>query len=950
MKTTSHNQLLRKSFFVIFIAIFPIVSFAQVTAPSWLNAFGAGGGWYENGSGIRAGTNGKIYFGGRYSGNVNLNGAIPPAATGATDCFSAELNSNITGTWATKTHTSGGYDYTYGYNIDVNNNTYSVGTVNSGGSFFVTKTNSLGATQWSISPGNSVGAYGICADASGNVYVTGECSAVMNLGNGNLPFAGGSDGFLVKYNNAGVALWSIGFGGSGQDAPRACELDPNGNIVVVGGYIGAPTYGTFALPASGAYSNLFVARFDQNTGAVMNVFTATNAGIVQGGWYEENDLRIDSCGNIYATGHFQGTANFGTLSVTSAGNDDVFLTKINPNGIFQWVVRGGGAGADQADGVALDKNWDVVISGHFAGNATFGTASITAVGNNDMFVAKYASGNGALMYVQKGGGPGYEDSYGGCTVDNNRQVYVTGGYSDNNIPSNTTNFGSTNLGNGYYGNIYVAKLDSTPNLRIIPQPQAFYCAGACYSIPFTTIGTFNAGNVFTAELSDATGSFESGTSIIGTFSGTSSGTIVSCIPAILSTSSNYLLRIYSSSPSYCSIVKCNPISISAPPTVTVTAPSTICSGGNVILTASGATTYSWTPSTFLNPTTGSTVTATPTANVTYSVIGTNAAGCTDTATTTLTISPASNPIITGITSICIGSSTTLTSSGSGTFVWSTGGSSSSIIVSPTTSTTYTVSVTDANGCTGTTSTTVIINPQPIINISGTTNICPGEFATLNATGGTSYSWSNAQTTSSISVSPSTTSTYSVIVSNGGCADTAFIIVNVNAPPVVSAGLDTTIYWGTSATLSANAGAGITYNWFPSTGLSCTNCANPEASPTVTTTYCVIARNANGCTDTSCVTIFVDISCGQVFIPNAFSPNSDNQNDVLLVEGNCIVKMTFQIFDRWGEKVFESTDKGFGWDGNYKGHAAETGIYVYQLKATLVTGVEIVKKGDVAIIR
>lgn len=177
-----------------------------------------------------------------------------------------------------------------------------------------------------------------------------------------------------------------------------------------------------------------------------------------------------------------------------------------------------------------------------------------------------------------------------------------------------------------------------------------------------------------------------------------------------------------------------------------------------------------------------------------------------------------------------------------------------------------------------------------------------------------------------------------------------MVVNVNASPVINAGPDQTIIWGTSTTLNANAGAGTTISWYPSTGLSCTSCANPEASPSVTTTYCAIATDANGCSDTSCVTIYVDITCGQVFVPNAFSPNNDNQNDVLFVEGNCITTMTFLVFNRWGEKVFESTDKSFGWDGNYKGEPAETGVYIYQLNATSVTGELIVKKGDVAIIR
>ncbi len=1306
MKQRPSRRILRS---ILLLLLFPAAAYSQVTPPSWLAAFGANGGQYENGGGIRAGSNSKIYFGYRYASTVNLNGVSPAASGGLTDCGSAQLTNTLSGAgqWATRVLTNGGYDYVYGYNIDVNNNTYTVGTVNSGGAFYVTKTNSAGVVQWSNTPGSSIGANGVCANAAGDVFVCGGHSTVVNLGAGNIPYAGGgSDNFVVKYNSAGVIQWSVAFGGAGYDAPKACELDQAGNIYVVGGYTGTPTYGSFTLPASTTYSNLFVAKLSPVNGAILAVFTATNAGIINGGWYEENDLRLDSCGNIYVAGHFQGTANFGGITVTSAGGDDAFVTKINPAGQFQWVRTGGGTGADQALGVALDKNWDVVIAGHFAGTATFGGTTLVAAGNNDMFVAKYSGGNGDLMYAQKGGGPGYEDAYGGVTVDDNRQVYVTGGFSDNNVPANTTSFGAFALGNGYYGNIYVAKLDSTPDLRIIPSPQAAYCAGGCYSLPYTTVGTFNAGNTFTVELSDPSGNFGTGITVIGTFTSTTSGTINICIPQAITAGTNYLLRVRSSSPAYCSIVRCSAITIDGPPAVAVTGNATICSGGDTLLTASGATTYSWAPSMGLSATTGTSVTAAPTTTTTYSVVGTNAAGCTDTAITTITVGAPSTPTITGITIVCAGSSTTLTASGTGNFSWSSGGTSAAETVSPAATTSYTVDVTDANGCTGTNSVTVTVNPLPSVSISGTTSICTGgsttltaagggtyawssggssaaetvspstttsytvnvtdangcsdssvatvtvnpapaitisgntsicagdsttltatgggtyawssggtaasetvtpssattysvtvtdpggctgtdsvtvsvnalptlsvtgntticagasttltasggtsyswssggtsagetvtpastttytvtatdvngctgsdsvsvtvnplpvpsitgntticagasitltatgggtyawssggsaaaetvspaststytvtvtdgngctatatstvtvnalpnaaitgttsictgqsatltaagsgnyawstgattssitvtpavtttysltvtdpvtgcantststvnvlgqpvasitgnttvcegEPATLTAQGGSTYAWSNAQTSATISVTPSATTTYSVIVSNGSCSDTASIQVVVNPAPAVNAGPNQTIAWGNSTTLTATAPAGSTYYWYPSTGLSCTNCANPDASPDVTTTYCVVATTAAGCSDTACVTITVDVTCGQVFVPNAFSPNTDGQNDVLFVEGNCIVEMSFQVFDRWGEKVFESTDRATGWDGTYKGSSALTGVYVYQLTATLVTGEQVTKKGNIALIR
>ncbi|HEU4718906.1 MAG TPA: hypothetical protein VFU15_13775, partial [Bacteroidia bacterium] len=733
--------------------------FAQVAAPGWVNAIGTGGGFYENGGGIRAGSNGKIYLGYRYAGSINLNGASPSAAGGGTACGSAQLTQNLSGTgqWATRLQSSGGYDYVFGYNIDVNNNTYTVGTVNSGGALYVAKTTSTGTfiNSWNFSTAYGVGANGVCADAAGNMYIAASISSNQTFGTFPLTYQGGGDDMvLMKLNSAGTVQWAIDYGGTGDDECRAIEMDMNGNLWVEGGYTGTPTFGTFTAPAAGSYSNLFVAEFNPNTGACMNLFTAVNAGIGAGAWYEESDLRIDSCNNIYVAGHFKNTATWGTFSATSVGAEDFYVTKISPTGTFEWVRTGGSAGTDEATGIALDKNWDVLVGGYFSGTMTLGSTSVTATGNNDAFVAKYASGNGALMFVQKGGGVGYEDDYGGLTADDNRQVYLTGGFSDNNVAANTTQFGATNLGNGYYGDIYVAKLDSTPNLRIYPQPQSSYCSGGCYTMPFTTVGTFNGGNIFTAELSDANGSFASGTTTLGTVTASGPGTISVCIPPSVAAGSNYKIRITSSSPAYSSVVRCGTVTINGPPSITVSPNASICSGGNTTLTSSGASTYSWTPSSTLSSGTGSSVTATPTATTTYSVIGTDANGCTDTAMTTVTISNSLVVTVSGNTTICSGNSTTLTASGGGNYAWSSGGTSASETVSPASNTTYTVTVTDpVSGCSDTAQVSVLVNATPVAAVSGNNTICAGASTTLTASGGATYAWSTGGTNAAETVTP-----------------------------------------------------------------------------------------------------------------------------------------------------------------------------------------------------
>jgi gliding motility-associated-like protein len=137
---------------------------------------------------------------------------------------------------------------------------------------------------------------------------------------------------------------------------------------------------------------------------------------------------------------------------------------------------------------------------------------------------------------------------------------------------------------------------------------------------------------------------------------------------------------------------------------------------------------------------------------------------------------------------------------------------------------------------------------------------------------------------------------------------------------------------------------------PADGLSCTTCQNPVASPITTTTYTVISTDANDCLSVDYVTVYIEAECGSVYIPNVFSPNGDNNNDILYVHGNCIISMEFMIYDRWGEKVFTSSSTDNGWDGNFRGKAMDQGVFVFNFKATLKNGNQISRKGNISLIR
>lgn len=206
------------------------------------------------------------------------------------------------------------------------------------------------------------------------------------------------------------------------------------------------------------------------------------------------------------------------------------------------------------------------------------------------------------------------------------------------------------------------------------------------------------------------------------------------------------------------------------------------------------------------------------------------------------------------------------------------------------------------------------------------------------------------------VKPTTNTTYKIVgVNQFGCRDSASINVIVNTPIISNAYADRdSIYEGEFTQLHVQNAGGIKYTWSPPTGLNNIHLPNPIASPSVTTTYQVFVTDANGCVIVTPLTIYVKKLplCGEpdIFVPNAFSPNGDNVNDKLFVRGNRIQELYFAVFDRWGEKVFETTAQSIGWDGTFKGENAGPAVFDYYLKVKCIGGNEFFKKGNVTIIR
>lgn len=300
------------------------------------------------------------------------------------------------------------------------------------------------------------------------------------------------------------------------------------------------------------------------------------------------------------------------------------------------------------------------------------------------------------------------------------------------------------------------------------------------------------------------------------------------------------------------------ITVNPPPSVSVSS-ATICAGQSATLTSvvnpvGGS--YNWTPGGF----TTSSIVVSPASTQAYNLTYTDPNGCTGTASGTVFVN--TSPAITvNSPTICAGQTTTLTANGvpgGGTYLWSPSGNTSNTeVVSPSSTTTYTVQYTTGSGCSGTAVATVVVNPIPTVNVDNPT-ACPSTTAVINSTvspGGGTYFWSpGGQTTPSIVVTPTAPTTYTLLyTSPAGCTNSAVSNVNVSPTPTVSVN-NATICSGQSATLSAIVNPpGGTYSWTPGGFTTSSIVVSPGATQVYNLEY------TNGCSTITSATVYVNPS-------------------------------------------------------------------------------------------
>lgn len=296
-------------------------------------------------------------------------------------------------------------------------------------------------------------------------------------------------------------------------------------------------------------------------------------------------------------------------------------------------------------------------------------------------------------------------------------------------------------------------------------------------------------------------------------------------------------------------------------------------------------------------------------------------------------------------------------SGALTYRWN-GQNTTSYNISDLSSGSYMLTITDGAGCSDSSGPyTISTIPGPVLDtslmiiVAATCGQSNGSITGINATGGStpiSYFWDNTLYPFPPDlINSSGDSYYFAVIDAFGCTDSALITLPNIGNPLVDAGLDITIAAGESTTLNAIGNGSLV--WSPTTGLSCTACPAPVANPSETTTYTVTITDTNGCTHSDTMTVFVE-SCGEIFVPNAFSPDGTGNNEKECVFGGCFTTMTFTIYNRWGELVFETNDPDECWDGTYKNEKINTGVFVYTLSGTRINGEEVSKQGTISVFR
>ncbi|MBA2611065.1 MAG: SBBP repeat-containing protein [Bacteroidetes bacterium] len=592
--------------------------------------------------------------------------------------------------WAQNTGSTG-YDRSQNITVDAVGNIYTTGYFSGVVDFdpgsavftltaavndiFISKISPSGAFIWAkqlVGDNYGIG-MSIAVDATNNVIVTGYFNGTVDLdpGPGNFAYntITGEDAFILKLDAAGNFIWAAPFGGTQNDNALGVDVDAGGNIYATGFFQGTPDFD----PAIAVYN---LTSFGSNDIFVLKLTATGNFVWAQqlGGASQDAayGITVDGVGNSYLAGTFLGVADFDPAATTytlNASNFSAFVCKLTASGNFLWAGQvGDPSGGTTCQDIKLDATNNVYITGNYIGAVDFdpgaATYTIQPIGNSDIYIDKLDQ-NGNFVWARSMGGPNAESGMS-ITTDPAGNVYSTGYFTG---PADfDPGAGASVLTGSVQTDIYISKLDAAGNFV---WAQGIGSFGQEYGFGIAV----DAGNVIITGIFENLVDFDPGA---GTYFLPSNG------------------NFDAFTAKYCQGAPAQPGAI-----IGITA---ICDGSSAnysITPVPGANSYTWTLPGSWNGTSGTNtigiVANTSSGNLT--VTANNICG--QSAQQTLNITVYALPSVTITTSntlVCIGNTATLNATSATSYTWGSGANTSSIVITPTVNTVYSLNVSDIHGC------------------------------------------------------------------------------------------------------------------------------------------------------------------------------------------------------------------------------------------------------------
>ncbi len=797
---------MKKYYILSLFLTFGFLSFSQdYVYDRLISSTGSG---FDRVSDMSVSENGEVYIVGTFRKDITLGGDILNSY-GKDDIFTTKYNADGSLAW-TKQIGGSGNEYSHSITTDNENNIYVSGTFSEICSFsgadytavdfqdnFIIKLDQNGNYIWSEhikADTKSEHTYLTC-DNDNNVYLAGSFYKKAVIGTKTLNSVSNSDIFIAKYDKDGNYVNAVSFEGNDKDIINDITCSPEGDVFITGSFKEDLILGSTTLTSNGK-EDIFLARINNMTPV----------------WSKQRGSLLSDYGkciqiynnHIYLAGNFRSDISMGSFNLSSTGLFDAFLSKYNLSGTEQWAKGIGGKGNDYAHSFTVSNKGNIYLNGNFRDEISCNETLIKSQDfNNDIFTIKLNK-NGEFSSLIKTGGKNNNFPVN-IGIDEENNIYFSGNF-DNEIKFDETLSESPTGKNIFLAKFYDCdnsdKINLGDDLEICGGSSITLDAGSAYSSykwndkEGDSRLTVNSGGTYTIEVTDQNGCVST------------DDVYVNVVPEL---------------------------------TVNLGDDQMICPGTSLVLDAgSSYYSYKW------SGTEGISSQLIVNTEGTYTVEVGDQKGCSATDEINITIAPLLKVNLGPDQIICPGSSVTL-DAGSEYSVYKWNGNEGNSQLSVNSEGTFTVEVTDQNGCIS--SDEIVISEQltQSVDLGPDQTICPGSNFTLDAGSGYSvYKWNGNEGNSQLAVNSGETYTVEVTDQNG-CISTDEIVISEQIVQSVDLGPDKTICQGTLGVVLEADPDFVTYKWNGTEGYA----LYPANTPG---TYIVEATDENGCVSTDKIVI------------------------------------------------------------------------------------------------